>query len=974
MLKAIKLLLFFFLFISILLFSMLFLGIKINSLSFGNVLISQFYIKLDKKLIVDIENIEVTSKKSQVENSYEDLKKNIELLPNILKIFQKIDVRRLKIDNNEFTISLNEEALYLDNKFINISSKLDFHSKEVVFNIYSLYLKDINLMLIGKAKVDYFEEKLDLLGQYYYQDLSGDITLDMNRKIANFYLNSQEFESLKFLKKYFRLSSHAEEWMYDNVEGKIQVKEFYGSFDLDKNKIIEKSLIGNAVIKDAKIRFHKEINKISLKEIDLVFKDNKLTLDLIEPVFEDIKLDGSSVVINNLTSEEKGAVWVKIKASKVKLDERVLKILKAYNINLPLVQKTGFINANVNLKIPYKANKKMDTRGEFILGKSNILLNDFEINTQKAKIVLDNTIVKIINADVKHKNMINANLNFIIDTKTSSAKGTALIKSFLIENGSDEIVHIKNTKTPLFFSFKDDINIKLDALNTNVRIADYIYIDIDDFSSIYKHSELLQDINIKNGNIFLKIKDENDISFSSFISNLDFPIERNNEKLTSLNIKGLIKRDYIRVNTLDEKIKVETKDKNINLSLIDTDILIDTKNSSTKSELPTLNITAKNSKLKIDGDIYNLIKANAKIKANSISFDASVKDLDIPLQKEGKKIVRLDVKGIYTKDSTTIETLDKKIKLKITGKNKFDINVNNYDVLVNTSEDETKSKIEDLNVEGVNSNIILNNDFKFLADKFSLRLRNHTKYFHLNYKQTDFTFKESEDKKIDIFANDINDDFINAIFNKKILIGSDIQFLASGTQDSLNGKMLLKNVKIEDLAILNNLLLFINTSPALINPFLAIPSVVGMATNGGFNLTGYRIIDGLLDFEYNKSKKHLNIKKLITSGNGIDFDGKGQIDIDKGTLQSQIKLIFLKDYSSVVGSIPIVNYVLLGKDKRVETMVNIFGPLNNPKISTNLTEDAFSVPVNIAKRVLTSPGAFVEFLKELGKDEKKEDK
>jgi len=82
--------------------------------------------------------------------------------------------------------------------------------------------------------------------------------------------------------------------------------------------------------------------------------------------------------------------------------------------------------------------------------------------------------------------------------------------------------------------------------------------------------------------------------------------------------------------------------------------------------------------------------------------------------------------------------------------------------------------------------------------------------------------------------------------------------------------MILKNVKIEDLAILNNLLLFINTSPALINPFLAIPSVLGMASNGGFNLTGYRIIDGVLDFDYHKNKKLLDITKLFNKI--LDFE------------------------------------------------------------------------------------------------------
>ncbi|MBU3013584.1 AsmA-like C-terminal domain-containing protein [Poseidonibacter lekithochrous] len=969
MLKAIKLLFFFLLLIVVLISSALFLGIKINSFSFGNVLISQFYIKFDKKLIVDIENIEIKSKKSSVNNSYEDLKKNIELLPTVLKFFKQIDVRRLKIDGNEFTIALNDESLYLDNKFINISSSLDFVSNQVIFDLYSLYLKDIDLMLTGKVKVDYFNEKLDLLGEYYYQDIQGEITLDINEKLANFYLNSQEFESLKFLKKFFRLSKVAEAWMYDNVDGKIQLKEFYGSFDLVKNKIIEKSLYGQAVIKDAKIKFHKNVKEINTKQIDVGFEDNKLTLDLIEPIFDNIKIDGSYVHINNIASSKNGNVVVNIEAKKAKLDNRILNILKEFNINLPILQKTGTTNATVKLIIPYAKNKKMDTKGKFILSKSDILLQNFPFSTTKATVVLDNSKVKISNADIKYKNMIHANLDFVIDTNTSSAKGNALIKSFLIEDKTDKIVHITNKKSALFFSYKDDVNIKLDAINTDIKISDYIYVDIDEISSIYEYSDLLKKINIKEGDLSLKIKDENNISFTSSMEGLDFPIENNSKKITELKVKGLIKNDYVKVNSLDNNIKVEVKNKEIFVSLNNTDIVINTKESS-NNDLPLLNINAKNAKFKLDNEVYNLKTAKAILKPKLISFWADVRNLDLPILKDGKKVSSLSIKGDYTKNSVNIESLDKKIILKYSQNNKADIKIDDYDVLVNTNKEE-ESKIKDLNIEGKNSNIIINEKFKFLADSFSLRLRDENKYFHLNHKKTDFTFKESKDKEIDIYANDISDEFINTIFNKEILKGNNILFLAKGTSESIKGKMIFKNVKVEDLAILNNLLLFINTSPALINPLLAIPSVVGMTTSGGFNLTGYRIIDGVLTFDYNQDKKLFNIEKLVTVGNGIDFDGSGIIDVDKGTLDSHVKLIFLKDYSKIVGAIPIVNYVLLGKDKRVETKVNIFGPLENPKISTNLTKDAFSVPLNIAKRVLTSPSEFVDFLKDLGKEEPK---
>ena len=233
---------------------------------------------------------------------------------------------------------------------------------------------------------------------------------------------------------------------------------------------------------------------------------------------------------------------------------------------------------------------------------------------------------------------------------------------------------------------------------------------------------------------------------------------------------------------------------------------------------------------------------------------------------------------------------------------------------------------------------------------------------------------QSKDEKIDIFSNEINDEFVNAIFDKKIFEGGNILLLANGDINNLEGKMIIKDSNIDDLAILNNLLIFIHTSPALINPFLAIPSVVGMATNSGFNLTAYKIINGSIEFNYSKEKELLDIKKLVTVGNGIDFDGKGKVNLNDMTITSDINLIFLKDYSKIVGAIPVVNFVLLGDNNRVETQVNVFGDLDNPKISTNLTKDAFSVPMNIVKRILTSPSALLDFVTGKETEEEKEDK
>jgi hypothetical protein len=175
---------------------------------------------------------------------------------------------------------------------------------------------------------------------------------------------------------------------------------------------------------------------------------------------------------------------------------------------------------------------------------------------------------------------------------------------------------------------------------------------------------------------------------------------------------------------------------------------------------------------------------------------------------------------------------------------------------------------------------------------------------------------------------------------------------------------MIEDSSISDLAILNNLLMFVHTSPALINPLLAIPSVVGMATNSGFNITAYKIINGSIDFNYSKENELLDIQRLVTTGNGIDFDGHGKVDLNTMMLTSSIKLIFLKDYSKIVGAIPVINYVLLGNNNRVETEVNLHGKFDDPEVSTNLTKDTLNAPMNIGKRILNSPSMLLDFIKE----------
>ena len=118
-----------------------------------------------------------------------------------------------------------------------------------------MYLKDLEVLFEGKVKIDYFNEKLNYIGKSYYQDIQANVNLEMTKEKAKFYLSSEPFKSLKFLKKFLQLDEVAEAWMYDNVEGDIKLQEFYGEYDIKNNQILENTLQGKAQIDKAKIRF-----------------------------------------------------------------------------------------------------------------------------------------------------------------------------------------------------------------------------------------------------------------------------------------------------------------------------------------------------------------------------------------------------------------------------------------------------------------------------------------------------------------------------------------------------------------------------------------------------------------------------------------------------------------------------------------------------------------------------------------------
>ena len=61
----------------------------------------------------------------------------------------------------------------------------------------------------------------------------------------------------------------------------------------------------------------------------------------------------------------------------------------------------------------------------------------------------------------------------------------------------------------------------------------------------------------------------------------------------------------------------------------------------------------------------------------------------------------------------------------------------------------------------------------------------------------------------------------------------------------------------------------------------------------------------------------------------------------------------------LIGSLPIVGYILMGKDKSVTTGVKVTGTLENPKVTTNVVMETLLAPFEMMVRTLKSPAHII---------------
>ncbi|MBT8348227.1 MAG: hypothetical protein HKP62_02115, partial [Sulfurovum sp.] len=160
---------------------------------------------------------------------------------------------------------------------------------------------------------------------------------------------------------------------------------------------------------------------------------------------------------------------------------------------------------------------------------------------------------------------------------------------------------------------------------------------------------------------------------------------------------------------------------------------------------------------------------------------------------------------------------------------------------------------------------------------------------------------------------------------------------------TMRGEIIVEGGVMKDFKAYNNTLAFINTIPALAS-----------LQNPGYSVKGFTIEKGIAEYRMIKQDK-IVFDSIYIKGKSATIAGTGEIDLKKKTIDLNLAIQSARELGKFVGSLPLVGYILMGKDKSMTFGLQITGTLDNPKVKTSAGEDILSLPLKILKRALESP-------------------
>jgi len=325
-------------------------------------------------------------------------------------------------------------------------------------------------------------------------------------------------------------------------------------------------------------------------------------------------------------------------------------------------------------------------------------------------------------------------------------------------------------------------------------------------------------------------------------------------------------------------------------------------------------------------------------------------------EKDNVCLTRVQCSGVITKKGVDFYAFNKRLHF---NESKSRIELKNLNIDLKeflSSELKTKNSKSSKNrkkyvIVGKNSKLRYDK-FTLLTDSYNIKVTAKGNINAVGRLDKNVVKFRKNGKIISIEAVRMTDKMLHPLINFKGLKKGRYTFKSSGDPKKMTkGKIIIEGGVMSDFKAYNNTLAFINTIPAL-----------ATLSSPGFSSKGFKIKEGVANYRKIGDKIIFDSIKVI--GKSATIVGKGELDLKKNIINMNLAIQTARELGKVVGSIPILGYILMGEDKSMTVGLKITGSIDKPKVETSATKELLLLPFDIIKRTLQSPAHAIKKEKE----------
>ncbi len=250
-----------------------------------------------------------------------------------------------------------------------------------------------------------------------------------------------------------------------------------------------------------------------------------------------------------------------------------------------------------------------------------------------------------------------------------------------------------------------------------------------------------------------------------------------------------------------------------------------------------------------------------------------------------------------------------------------------------------------LTLQATNSFLYLSQKRRAPVDTMHLYRDAKTVFATLQHAEGTAQFELNEDNSFHLYGDHFNDAFMNNLLALAEHQKGSLYFYIYGVPQQFQGVVRVRKTILKDYKVINNVLAFVNTVPALTT--FSLPQ---------YSSKGLRVSEAYAGFTY--EQEHLFIHDININSKELRISGNGEIDLKNNHVEMQLAL--KTDLGTTLSKVPIVGYLLFGDDGSVSTTVTVTGTLDNPTVTNAVAQDIIVAPFQLLKRTILLPVHLIE--------------